>query len=213
LTRAAGEFGFGGALVIPPFYYTDVGDDGVLHYYDSLVTSLGNARPHLYLYHFPQLSGLGFSPALVARLVTAFSGMIVGLKDSSGVAGYADAVVAACPTLDVFPSSEGTLVDAGTRGYAGCISATVNVSAPLAARVWSGAREGAPALAAIRAAIVQHPVVPAVRAVTASLLADGSWSRPIPPLLPLDADAAARLVAELDMIPEFASIRDIYACV
>jgi 4-hydroxy-tetrahydrodipicolinate synthase len=213
LTRAAVELGFGGALVIPPFYYKDIGDDGVFTYYDRLIAELGDPRLRLYLYHFPQLSGLGFSPSLVARLAEAFPQTIIGLKDSSGVAGYADSIVAACPALDVFPSSESTLADARARGYAGCISATANISAPLAARVWAGSRDSATALTAIRSAIVRHPIVPAVRAVTASLLADESWLRSIPPLVKLDSAVAARLVAELDMIADFASVRDVYACV
>lgn len=213
LTRAAVELGFAGALVIPPFYFKNLTDDGVFAFYDRLVDRIGDRRLRLYLYHFPQLSGFAFSTGLVTRLAAAFPRTLAGIKDSSGAAGYAEALAAACPSIDIFPSSEGALADAKSKGFAGCISATVNVSAPLAQRVWSGDRRPAHALAAIRATMAQHQLVPAIRTVMASLLGDGRWRRVIPPLHPLPELDAARLVAELDMIPEFVSIREAFACV
>ncbi len=213
LTRSAVELGFSGALVIPPFYFKSIVDDGAFRYYAGLIDRVGEERLRLYLYHFPQLSGFGFSPALVARLAATYPRTVAGLKDSSGAAGYAESIVAACPSIDVFPSSEAGLGDARAKHFAGCISATLNVSAPLAARVWRGAVDDAPALGAIRATIARHQLVPALRAVLASLSADTTWLRVIPPLVELDAGAAATLVTDLDRWPEFARIREAYACV
>jgi 4-hydroxy-tetrahydrodipicolinate synthase len=211
LTRAATALGFAGALIIPPFYFKNLTDDGVLRYYDRLVAHAGDGL-RLYLYNFPQLSGFAFSPLLVLRLATAFGPVMQGIKDSSGSADYAESVVAACPSIDVFPSSESGLSEAKAKGFAGCISATVNVSAPLAGRVWSGDGERQRALTAIRTSFAKHQLVPALRAVMSSLLADPAWLRMQPPLIELAEPAAARLIAELDMIPDFAGIRETFAC-
>ncbi len=211
LTRAAVRLGFAGALVIPPFYFKNVTDEGVFAYYERLITQVDHAGLLVYLYHFPQLSGFAFSAALVDRLARAFPRTIAGIKDSSGASGFAESIVAACPQLDVFPSSESVLAHAAASGFAGCISATVNVSAPLAARVWAGASDVHAPLSAIRQTIAKHQLVPALRAVLASLSGDGGWRRMILPLVELPAAEVGRLVGELDAQPEFASIRETFA--
>jgi 4-hydroxy-tetrahydrodipicolinate synthase len=211
LTRAAVELGFAGALVVPPFYYKNLTDDGVFRFYADLIAAVDDARLRMYLYHFPQLSGFAFSPRLVERLVAAFSGTIIGLKDSSGIAGFAESIVAACPGVDVFPSSESALTESKSKGFAGCISATINVSAPLAGPVWRGASDDGAALGAIRGVMAKHQLVPATRAVMASLLDDPAWLRVLPPLIELEADDVRHLLAELDAIPAFRSVREAFA--
>lgn len=216
LTTAAVDLGFAGALVVPPFYFTGITDDGLLAYYTTLVERV--ARPHLrlYLYHYPQLSGVPFSPELVRRLADALPGVVAGVKDSSGVAAFADGVVAACPELAVFPSAETALAEARERGYAGCISATFNVNAPLAARVWNGTDPAARAadqvaLSAIRTTITRYPLVPAVHHVSARLRRDERLERVVPPLATLAPDLARRLDDELDAQPAFTALMEL-AC-
>src|SRR5262245_17771049 len=80
LTRHAAELGFAGALVLPPFYYKGVPDDGLVAYLDTLVQATAELPIPIYLYHFPQQSGLPWHVALVGRLLGMFGGRIVGLK-------------------------------------------------------------------------------------------------------------------------------------
>src|SRR5512132_1468715 len=89
LTRHAAELGFAGALVLPPFYYKGVPDDGLFAFIEALVKGTAERPIPLYLYHFPANSGLPWSIALIRRLRGAFAGRIVGLKDSSGDMAYA----------------------------------------------------------------------------------------------------------------------------
>ena len=89
LTRHAAELGFAGALVLPPFYYKGVPDDGLVAYIDTLVKATAAKPIPIYLYHFPAMSGLPWHVALIKRLLEKFPGRIVGLKDSSGDMAYA----------------------------------------------------------------------------------------------------------------------------
>lgn len=196
LTTAALDAGFAGALVIPPFYYKNVPEDGVFAFYANLIDAAG-PRLRLYLYNFPAMSGVAFTPSLVGRLIAAYPQTVIGLKDSSNDAAYVAALHDAFPALDVFPSSESVLANARTAGYAGCISATVNVTAPLAARVWRGALEEVASvqrtLGAQREAIASVPLIPAVHHLVARLHRDEAWERVSPPLRALDVAQCAAL--------------------
>jgi 4-hydroxy-tetrahydrodipicolinate synthase len=193
LTNTAVETGFAGALVIPPFYYKNVTGDGVFAYFARVIDAVGEARLRLYLYNFPAMSGVPFTVPLVARLVEAYPGVVVGLKDSSNDAAYVAALHEAFPDLDVFPSSESVLANARRAGYAGCISATANVTSALAARVWSGDDDVQPALAAIREAIASVPLIAACHHLVGEMHGDPAWRRVPPPLYPLDEREIARL--------------------
>lgn len=208
LTNAAADLGFAGALVIPPFYYKNVSEDGVFAYVAKLVERVRAPGLRIYLYNFPAMSGVAFTPSLVERLLAEFPGIVAGLKDSSNDAAYAAALHEAFPTLDVFPSSEAVLVHARRSGYAGCISATANVTAPLAGRVWAGANGAGGAdesidalqrdLAAIRAAISTVPVIPAVHRLVGTLHRDAVWSNLMPPLHALAPSEVSALVDALE---------------
>jgi len=211
LTAAATRLGFAGALVLPPFYYKDVGDDGLYAHFATLIERVAAPALKLYLYHFPALSGVPFSRGAIGRLVAAYPTTIAGLKDSSGDLAYAQAVVTEFPELAVFPSTEAILLDARRRGFAGCISATANVTAPLAARVWraNGAADAASdqaALAALRVTIARRPLIPAIRHTAARLFTDAAFARMLPPLVPLSAHEALALDAELDGQPAFRAL-------
>ena len=82
LTRHAAELGFGGALVLPPFYYKGVPDDGLAAYISALVQATDAKPVPIYLYHFPAMSGLPWHVALIKRLRDTHPGRIAGLKDS-----------------------------------------------------------------------------------------------------------------------------------
>jgi 4-hydroxy-tetrahydrodipicolinate synthase len=198
LTRAACELGFAGQLILPPFYYPDVSDDGLVAYVDALVARVGHPALAIYLYHIPQNTKVPWPLAVVARLRERHGATVVGLKDSAGDLAYARAVAAALPGFDVFPSSEGALVSATADGFAGCISATVNVTAREAHAAWSGQGTPAGALAVkkaaeLRAIVAGYPLVAAVKAVLAAQYGDDAWARVCLPLLPLAADRVAAL--------------------
>ncbi len=215
LTREAFVLGYHAPLVIPPFYFKNLENEGIFRYYARLVETIAEPDLHFYLYHFPQTSGVGFDLELIGRLVRAFPQTVVGIKDSSGDLAYARSVADAFPQLAVFPSSETALAGGGTAGFAGCISATVNVTAPIAARVWrergsSDTSDPTPdesAMHAMRAAMAAVPLVAAVKHVVAGLFGDPELARVAPPLVELSPDAAGALDRKLDAIDAFHEIR------
>ena len=108
LTGHAAGLGFAGALLLPPFYYKGVPDDGLVAYIEAIVNATAQRPIPLYLYHFPAQSGLAWHVALVRRLLDRWADRIVGLKDSSGDLAYAREVAAVRANFSVFPSSAPT---------------------------------------------------------------------------------------------------------
>ncbi len=135
LTRHAAELGFAAALVLPPFYYKGIADDGLVAYLEAIVAATRHRPIPIYLYHFPALSGIPWHVGLLGRIVSTFGSRIAGLKDSSGELGFARAAAAVAPGFAVFPSNEAALLEARNGPFAGCISATVNLNADLRARL------------------------------------------------------------------------------
>jgi 4-hydroxy-tetrahydrodipicolinate synthase len=198
LTRAACDLGFAGALVLPPFYYPDVRDDGLVAYVDALVARVDDPRLAVYLYHIPQNTKVPWPLDVVARLRERHGATLAGLKDSAGDLAYARSIVAALPGFDVFPSSEATLGTAAADGFAGCISASVNLTARESQAAWSGQGSASGAAAArkaaeLRAIVAGHPLVAAVKSLLAARYRDDAWRRLALPLVALDSDRAAAL--------------------
>ena len=201
LTRHAAELGFAGALVLPPFYYKGVADDGLVAGIDAILTATA-ARPiPIYLYHFPALSGVPWHLDLVARVIATFKDRVVGLKDSSGDLDFARAAAGLGEGFDVFPSSEAVLGEARRSGFAGCISATVNLNADLCARAyWQADPAALAAATAVRGLFANKPVVPGVKSVLANIHGDPDWARVMPPLEPASPAEAAAAVAGYDAV-------------
>jgi 4-hydroxy-tetrahydrodipicolinate synthase len=201
LTRHAADLGFAGALLLPPFYYRDVPDEGLLRVLDAIIAATA-ARPiPLYLYHFPALSGVPWHLRLVARLIATFKGRVVGLKDSSGDLNFARGAAALGEGFDVFPSSEAVLGEARQAGFAGCISATVNLNADLCARAyWHADKAALNAATAIRGLFDGKPVVPGVKSVLAHIHGDPAWARVMPPLEPSSPAEATEVAARYEAV-------------
>lgn len=202
LTRHAIELGCAGVLMLPPFYYKGVGDEGVYRHFAQVFERVAENRLRVYLYHIPQLTQVGFSLPLIERLQRDFPKLVVGIKDSSGDWTYSKMVIEALPGFQVYSATETMLLDNLRAGGAGCISATANLNARLMRRIFDapGGPE-ADALqrqaSAIRKEIQSQPLIPATKAMLAHFRQDASWRHmraPLEPLLRADSDAlAARL--------------------
>lgn len=196
LTRFAHEQGFAAALVLPPFYYKGVSDDGLFAWFEALVAATEATPIPLYLYNFPQMTGITFSPELARRLAETFPERLRGAKDSSGDLGYA-AQIAEIDGFDVFPSSEVALATADGYGFAGCISATVNVAPQPSAALWKDRRNAdlLSEVERVRAGVSAGPLIPGVKYLVGRIHGDSAYETLRPPLMPLNDEQKGALDA------------------
>jgi 4-hydroxy-tetrahydrodipicolinate synthase len=196
LTRAAADLGYPVALVLPPFYYKPASDAGLVAWFSAIDAALGASPIEIYFYNFPQMTGVPIPVGVVETLVKGNPRRFTGIKDSSGDLDYCRELVRRVPGLKVLPSSETVLRNDGASGFAGCISATVNVSAPLCAELVRSTGDVsalATRVAALRAAIAAHPLVPAVKHLVGRRSGDAIWSNVLPPFLPAAGGARQAL--------------------
>ena len=201
LTQHAAKLGFAGALVLPPFYYKGVTDDGLTNYIAALVKATDDSKLPLYLYHYPQLTGIPWHVALIERLRKTFPSRIVGLKDSSGDMAFARSAAAVAKDFAVFPSTEACLIEAKGGAFAGCISATANLNADLCQRAWAAGDAAAlDAAVAIRKLFDGRPLVPGVKTLLAHIHNDPALARVRPPLAPVSAADREAITGGYDAI-------------
>ena len=205
LTRHAVSHGVSGVLMLPPFYYKGVSDEGLFRAYAEVIERVGDDRLRIYLYHFPQMSAVPLSLELVARLLEAFPGIVVGMKDSSGDRDHLHAVLEAFPGFALFAGSEMLLLENLRGGGAGCISATANINPEAIVHLFrnfeSDEAEALQAdLDAVRSVVQQFTLVPALKRILAHFSGDPEWNRLRPPLVELDEEEAARLLSELEAV-------------
>jgi len=206
LTRHAVDMGCAGAMTLPPFYFKGVPEDGLFEYFARLIDAVDRAALRIYLYHIPQVSGVGIPPALTARLHAAFPGTVIGIKDSSGDWSNTEALLA-IDGLIVYPGQELTAIEADALGAPGCISATANLNPAGIARLIAGIQAGSPdhalneAVHAFRKCLAAAGPIPGQKALLAHWTGDARWANVRPPLRPL-ADPLA-LVAEVAALPGY----------
>jgi 4-hydroxy-tetrahydrodipicolinate synthase len=205
LTAHAVKLGCAGALMLPPFYYKGVSDEGLFRSFAEVIERVGEARLRVYLYHIPPVAQVPITTGLVERLLKAYPEQVAGMKDSSGdwnnTKAFLDAFAAG--GFDVFAGSETFLLRNMRGGGRGCISATANVHPGPIARLyhtWQAADADAQQarLDEIRTVFQTFPMIPALKAAIAHHAGDPAWSTVRPPLVALTAQQSAALVAELD---------------
>lgn len=190
LTLYAAELGFAGALILPPYYYKPASDNALYDWYARLAGTVSKTDISLYLYNFPALTGITLSLDLLTRLAADFPGRICGIKDSSGDIAFCREITQNIEDFSVFPSSETSLPTARHNGFAGCISATVNLTAPASQLAWQNKDQGKEAaftkkLLALRSAISSTPLIPSIKYLISQRYHDADWRHLRPPLQPL----------------------------
>ncbi len=207
LTVHAVSSGVAGCLVVPPFYFKNIGDQGLFASYAALVERVGEADLRLLLYHFPQMSAVPIPHQVIARLVAEFPGIIAGLKDSSGDLDNMVALIEAFPGLAIFSGTERYLLAVLEAGGAGCITAGANVTSREIGRLYAHWREfggGVEAgalqqrVTAFRDLIEGVPMIAAMKVLIARHRGQAGLVRVAPPLAGLPDAAAAAFLARVD---------------
>jgi len=204
LTSAAVKMGCGGVLMLPPFYYKGVSDEGLYRFFAEVIERVGDERLRLYLYHIPPVSQVAITLPLIERLLAKYPGIVAGAKDSSGDWSNTKAMLDAFGKdgFDVFPGSETFLLDGMRHGGAGCISATANVNPGAIDQVFRQWRAGEAdrlqaGITATRKIVQKQPMIPALKSITAHFGNDAEWRRVRPPLVELSPAQEGELIREL----------------
>jgi len=212
LTAQAVEHGCAGVLMLPPFYYKDVSEEGLYRYFSEVVQRVGDARLKIYLYHIPPVAVVGITTGLVERLLAAYPNAIAGMKDSSGdwnnTRMFLDAFVTANPArtgFDVFVGSESFLLANMRNDGVGTISATANVNPAAIHKLYtefknSDADELQAKLNVVREVFSSRKFPSMIAALKQSIAIytdDPEWTRVRPPLVELTPEQARTLSEEL----------------
>jgi 4-hydroxy-tetrahydrodipicolinate synthase len=207
LTRHAVEMGCAGVLMLPPFYYKGISDEGLYRNFAEIIERVGDDRLRVYLYHIPPVAQVPISLKLIERLLKDFPSVIAGVKDSSGDWSNTKAMLDEFQPqgFDVFAGSETFLLATLRAGGAGCISATANVNPKAISTLgetWQNDDADAQqaALDAVRDVFQGYVMIPALKAAVAHFSGHDQWSVLRPPLVSLTSDERAALVTKLNAI-------------
>ena len=199
LTKRAVELGCGGALMLPPFYYKGVSDEGLFRNFAEIIERVGDDRLRVYLYHIPPVSQVPITLGLIDRLLKAYPGIVAGVKDSSGDWNNTKAMLDAFPGFGVFAGQELMLLDNMRHGGVGCISATANVNPGPIHELY--AKWQTPESDALQAGISKtrkfiqgFPMIPALKQIVAHHSGDAGWTKLRPPLIELSMEQSKQLL-------------------
>ncbi len=208
LTKQAVRLGCAGVLMLPPFYYKDVTEEGLYRFFNEVIQRIGDDRLRVYLYHIPPIAVVGLTPKLVERLFKTYPTAIAGMKDSSGdwnnTKIYLDAF--AKSGFDVFVGAESFLLDNLRGGGAGTISASANVNPAAIHKLYTewqnpDAEVQQEGLNEVRDILGRKYLMIAALKQTIALYADDpAWTKVRPPLLELSDEQAESLESELRQI-------------
>ena len=194
-------------LMLPPFYYKSPSQSGLVRYFSEVIQQIGDDRLKIFLYHFPQLSGIHFDVNIVLELMEKFPNQIVGYKDSSGNWDNTIKILNHCPGLTVFPGSEEFLTPVLAAGGAGVISGTANVNPGYIKETYNAffagkelavsCQEG---ITHFRKAVQTYPLIGALKGLMKHHQGDDIWGNIRPPLSglpPSDLNQLLRSVKSL----------------
>ena len=206
LTKHAVSLGVQGTLMLPPFYYKDISNEGLYASYSEIIEQVGSDRLRVYLYHIPPISGIALNLPLIERLIKKYPNTVVGIKDSSGDwSNTLEMLNAGWDDFRIFVGSEAFLLRNLRNGGAGCISATANINPAQIVDLFSnwqvdGAEKIQADLDRIRDTLQPYPMIPALKAITGHYRKDDNWYSVRPPLTALKQVEREKLIKSLEAV-------------
>ena len=206
VTKHAVAQGCRAVLMIPPFYFKDPTDFGLISTYRHVIDETNCPDLKVLLYHFPRMSTVPISYQLVDALIESHGDVIAGLKDSTGDWQSVEGYIKRYPDLAIFPGTDALLLKGLHAGGAGTITATADINPHGIGHVYDLWREGEQAeeaqtqVEAIRSIVFEYPLAAALKAVHANYRSDSSWNRLRPPLVALSAADQTALMNSLDLV-------------
>ena len=184
LTQIANDLGYQVALVLPPFYYKPITNNGLFLWYQTLHEKLGTRKIKIYFYNFPQMTGLTIPIEVIEKLHNQWPNRFCGIKDSSGDLDYCRAL-SKNKSFKVFPSSEVSISEAQISKFSGCISATANQTLFLSSEAWTKKHENIDHLISkikhLREEISKDALIPSIKFLVSERTKNKDWNNLLPP--------------------------------
>ena len=205
LTQASLAAGINTVLMLPPFYYKGITDQGLADSFARIIERTDDDGLRIVLYHFPKMTGVPITPGAIELLLRDYPNAVVGLKDSSGDLDNMTSLLKSFPGFGVYAGTERYLLPILRAGGPGCISASANVTSAMAAEVFQ-AFEGSAStaddlqerLTAVRQVFDGLPLLAALKEAMISITGREGWRALRPPLTALDAAQSEHLRNSLD---------------
>ena len=203
LSAHATAAGVAGVMVLPPFYYKGMSDQGLFDAFAQIIKRVDDDRLKIYLYHIPPVSQVAISLNLLDMLVRAFPDAVVGIKDSSGDWNNQKAILEGHPNFGTFTGSEMFLLNNLRLGGRGTICATANVIPAQSRGLYDNweapdAEDRQASLLWMREVLSGVPVIPALKALVAQRTGDPGWLRVRPPFVSLNEAEQKALYAKAE---------------
>lgn len=208
LTRHAYSHNVADVLLLPPFYYKQINDRGLETYLAKVLDRVGENGIRIYLYHFPQLTGVPYTVGLVEKLVSKYPKNIIGMKDSGGDWSHMEDILKAIPGFRLYTGSEKFLLSALKAGGAGCISASANLTSPEAAAVYEAWKNGGgekeqTRLSVLRSILEMYPAIGTLKYLFARLGNNKDWLNIRPPNSILSEEEGSQVEQKLKELDYF----------
>lgn len=210
LTRHALSLGVTKVVMLPPYYYKGVSDDGLFAAYSQILDQVADNRLQVVLYHIPQISGVPLSVPLIGRLIEAFPESVVGVKESAGDFSNMQAIIAAYPGFSVLAGADPLLLPLLKAGGAGCITATSNLVADSLRTIYDKVHDESAAQAvdaaqarihAYRTLSNSYVQIPTIKSMIGLKTGNPAWRRTRAPLMPLNDSEFAAIAAAYASLP------------
>lgn len=212
LAAHAAQLGCGGVLMLPPFYYKEITDEGIFRAVAETIERVRDDRLRVYLYHIPPIAKVGYSLPLVERLVSIFPQTIVGLKDSSGDWNYLSALLDTFLGFGTFAGSEKFLLQTLRLGGGGTISAMANIIPAQIRYLYDHWQKPEAELVqeelnVVRVALAKYPTIPALKQIIARWRNDPVWANVRPPFVPLSHAETEQMLAAVPVSATLAAMQ------
>ncbi|WIY52577.1 dihydrodipicolinate synthase family protein [Devosia sp. YIM 151766] len=209
LTRHALSLGVTKVVMLPPFYYKGVSDQGLFDAYCQVIDAVADDRLRIVLYHIPPISQVPLSHDLIVRLCERYPDTIAGVKDSGGQLDHMVSLAKTFPQLAILAGADPFLLPLMQQGGSGCITATSNLAASQLRMVFENHSDASAAdevqaaqarIVALREASNSFAQIPTIKAMVARRYNAPGWRRMRPPLVSLTDEQASQLKNVLDRI-------------
>ena len=205
ISKHALDLGCHGVMTLPPFYFKGMSDEGLFDYFEKLIEEINHSKLKIYLYHIPQVSGVGLSIDLVSKLKKSYPDIVVGIKDSSGNWENTKSLLG-IDDLVVYPGAELPVIEAIKLGAPGCISATANLNGGDISKVinfchdneWEKAEDLHKKVTKVRLLFQDYAPIPAQKGLLAKKTKINEWLNVRPPLKSINNDKVSELANTLN---------------